>query len=191
MARQRNIDAIILAGGQGLRMGGQDKGVVSWQNRPLIEHVIERIAPQVDSLRISANRNLPAYQKLGYPVHTDAEPGFRGPLAGIASCAPYCDNEWVMIVPCDYPSLPSQLVSTLLQTAIEDDLEASYAVTEQRDHYLCAMVLRTALTGLNERLAGEDLSVKGWLKTLRCKPTAFVGMTEAFQNINHLECKGQ
>ena len=99
MATQQNIDAIILAGGQGLRMGGHDKGLKTWQSRPLIEHVIERIAPQVDNLHISANRNLPAYQKLGYPVHTDTKPDFLGPLAGIAACAPYCESDWVLIAP--------------------------------------------------------------------------------------------
>mgnify|MGYP003146025405 CR=1 FL=1 len=191
MATQQNIDAIILAGGQGLRMGGQDKGLTIWQNRPLIEHVIERIAPQVDNLHISANRNLPAYQKFGYPVHTDTKPDFRGPLAGIAACAPYCESDWVVIAPCDYPSLPPQLASALLETAMNGGLEASYAADEHRAHYLCVLVLRTVLAGLNERLGGDDLSVKGWLQTLHCKPTAFSGMTEAFQNINHPERKGQ
>ena len=52
------IFALILAGGQGSRMGGVDKGLVQWHNKALIDHVIEKIRPQVSHIAISANRNL-------------------------------------------------------------------------------------------------------------------------------------
>lgn len=55
------IFALILAGGQGSRMGGVDKGLVQWHNKALIDHVIEKIRPQVSHIAISANRNLESY----------------------------------------------------------------------------------------------------------------------------------
>ena len=62
------INGVILAGGQGKRMGNQDKGLVMLANRPLIAHVISAFSPQVDSISISANQNISDYQNFGYEV---------------------------------------------------------------------------------------------------------------------------
>ncbi|HVC50001.1 MAG TPA: NTP transferase domain-containing protein, partial [Burkholderiales bacterium] len=76
------ISGLILAGGQGRRMGGTDKGLVSFHQEPFIAHVLRRLAPQVDEILINANQNLETYQSFGYPVISDAIRGFAGPLAG-------------------------------------------------------------------------------------------------------------
>ena len=77
------ITGIVLAGGQGRRMGGVDKGLVSLAGRPLVAHVLERLTPQVGSIIINANQNLRQYQAFGYRVVADAIGGFAGPLAGL------------------------------------------------------------------------------------------------------------
>ena len=77
------ITGIVLAGGQGRRMGNVDKGFVELDGRPLVAHVIERLAPQVTTLVINANRNAERYAVFGYPVVADAIGGFAGPLAGL------------------------------------------------------------------------------------------------------------
>ena len=76
------ITGVVLAGGQGSRMGGVDKGLVPFRGRPLVEHVIERLRPQVDTILINANRNPEAYAAFGHPVISDEIEGFAGPLAG-------------------------------------------------------------------------------------------------------------
>ena len=67
------IAGLILSGGEGRRMGGVDKGLQHFQNQPLVQHVIERLSPQVDALWISANRNMSTYADFGHPVFSDAE----------------------------------------------------------------------------------------------------------------------
>ena len=52
------IYALIMAGGMAKRMDGADKGLVLWHGKPLIDHVIDRIKPQVGHIAVSANRNL-------------------------------------------------------------------------------------------------------------------------------------
>ena len=76
------ITAIILAGGQGKRMGGQDKGLINFEHKPLIQYVIEKILPQVEHIIINANRNISAYGAFGYPVISDTMNNYQGPLAG-------------------------------------------------------------------------------------------------------------
>jgi molybdopterin-guanine dinucleotide biosynthesis protein A len=109
-----SLTGLILAGGQGSRMGGRDKGLVAYRGRPLIDHVIERIAPQVDELLISANRNLDDYARRGYRIVTDTLPDFQGPLAGVLAGLRVASHEWVLTAPCDMPHLPGDLAARLL-----------------------------------------------------------------------------
>ena len=76
------FSAIILSGGRATRMNGVDKGLVLLQNRPLIQHVIARLKPQVNEIFINANREIATYVALGYPVLQDETDDFLGPLAG-------------------------------------------------------------------------------------------------------------
>ncbi len=76
------VTGLVLAGGQGSRMGGVDKGLQPFRGRPMVAHVIERLAPQVDELLINANRNSDEYARFGHRVIADEIAGFAGPLAG-------------------------------------------------------------------------------------------------------------
>ncbi|MBK8285818.1 MAG: molybdenum cofactor guanylyltransferase [Ahniella sp.] len=129
MAKQ-NITGCILAGGRGLRMGGADKGLIAWQGKPMAQHMLERLAPQVSSVLIIANRNLDRYQTLGVPVVSDASPGFLGPIAGIRRALAQCTRPYLVTTPCDTPEFPLDLV-TRLHAAL-DGSDAEVAVTRRR-----------------------------------------------------------
>ena len=77
------ITAIILSGGRATRMKGTDKGLMLLHQKPLIEHVIERLKPQVEEILINANREIAQYQAFGYTVLQDEIQEFLGPLAGL------------------------------------------------------------------------------------------------------------
>ena len=79
---KNQITAVILAGGKGSRLGGQDKGLVNYKDKKLIQHVLDRIEPQVGDIIINANRNQDDYAKFDYPVISDELSDFQGPLAG-------------------------------------------------------------------------------------------------------------
>src|SRR4030095_5024338 len=112
-----NVTGLILAGGRGERMGGADKGWAVYEGRPLIISVVERFAPQVGPLLISANRNVELYAALATVVEDDiaAVNGevFAGPLIGVLSGLRRARTEWMAIVPCDAPRLPDNLVQSL------------------------------------------------------------------------------
>lgn len=65
MLDTQSITGVILAGGLGRRMGGEDKGLVPLLGKPLYQHIIERLIPQVGTLIINANRNQERYQQSG------------------------------------------------------------------------------------------------------------------------------
>ncbi len=110
----RNITAVILAGGKTCRMGGIDKGLVKCNGQALIKPIIAALAPYVDQLIINANRNIEVYQKLGYPVVSDADNSFPGPLAGFLAAMKVADTKELFIVPCDGPLLKGKLMERLI-----------------------------------------------------------------------------
>ena len=107
-----NFSTLILAGGKATRMNGHDKGLVIWQDAPLINHVLKNLPK--DDVVISCNRSFDDYQQYGLAI-ADTTPNFAGPLAGIAAALPHCQHDWVFVVACDMPSLPSDVVLQLWQ----------------------------------------------------------------------------
>lgn len=84
------VTALVLCGGRGSRMGGVDKPLEQFQGRPLVAHVLGRIAPQVQGrVIISANRHAEVYAGFGYPVLADELSDFQGPLAGLLAGLTY------------------------------------------------------------------------------------------------------
>ncbi len=178
------VGAVVLAGGRGSRLGGRDKGLIPLGGRPLVAWVVGRLAPQVQRLVVSANRDREAYAALGWPVQADLLPGQPGPLAGIDAAARQLDCEWVLTAPCDTPFLPTDLVARLLAQAQGDGQQAVYVAEASRGHYTLALYQREALQRLPDFLAAGGRSLQGWLTRLDARPVLFEGEPEALLNIN-------
>ncbi|MEW6292523.1 MAG: molybdenum cofactor guanylyltransferase MobA [Pseudomonadota bacterium] len=175
------ITGLILAGGAGRRVGGADKGLLDYRGKPLVAHVIERFAPQVDALLISANRNLDAYLDYGYPVVTDASAERLGPLAGIAAGLRACDTPWLVVCPCDCPQLPPDLVARLMAGIGQARLAiASTSEGIQPTFMLCR---RELLPALEKSLAAGERKVRAWCRTEGAVEVRFADAA-AFRNLN-------
>lgn len=102
----------VLAGGEGRRFGGRDKGWIEHDGLPFIEHVLRRLRPQVDEVVISANRNLHRYQALGHRTVQDRLGA--GPLAGLLRLLETARHGWLLSTPCDALTLPQDLAERML-----------------------------------------------------------------------------
>lgn len=180
--------ALILAGGQGQRMGGQDKGWVTYQQRPLIEWALDIIHSQTwppEAIYLSANRHLDAYRALGYPVLTDATPDFLGPLAGVLAGLAQSPTEWMWVIPCDAVQLPSSVAQTLFEVVQAQNVQAVTAIDgEGRWHPVILAVHRQTYPQLAAYLAAGGRSIRGWLATLLHESVAF---SVPFPNANDLQ----
>jgi len=156
------ISGIILAGGEGRRMGGQDKGWVEYQGRPLIECVLERLAPQVSELLINANRNQEAYQALGYPVVSDLESGFQGPLMGILTGLQTASQPWVLFAPCDGPFLSADLAQKLYQAAQASGQPIAVASDGERLQPVVVLIKKDLLTPLKTAMQEGERKPDRW-----------------------------
>ena len=178
------LHALVLAGGRGSRMGGVDKGLQLLNGRPLVAHVIERLAPQAEARLISANRNLDTYAGFGHRVLADP-PGleFAGPLAGmLAGLDAIPDDAWLLTAPCDCPHLPLDLAERLLAVAQPHGLAFAQAAREHPTHALLHTRLRQPLRAY---LDAAGRAVLGWM---RQQPHGVAHFDEetAFANLNHL-----
>jgi len=180
------VSGIVLAGGQGRRMGSVDKGLQNLRGRPLVAWVIERFRPQVDELMISANRNLDHYASFAARVLPDDTTGFAGPLAGLERAMSAVTDGLVATVPCDSPFLPGDLVTRLYTHLANSSAEVAIARTANQVHpvfCLCRAVLHEHLRAY---LARGERSFHGWYADLRVAEVSFDDEAEAFQNINTL-----
>lgn len=185
MAADDAITGLILAGGEGKRVGGADKGLLDYRGRPLITHVIERFAPQVDQLLISANRHLEDYLDFGYPVVTDATAERLGPLAGLEAGLAACTTPWLATCPCDSPQLPLDLVARLLAAAQARGAQLAVATCPSGLQPTFLLCRRGLLPVLRAALRAGERSVRGWCHCQRAVEVAFDDAS-AFANFNTL-----
>ncbi len=181
------VTGIVLAGGQARRMGGEDKGLVRVAGKPMVEHVIARLVPQVSTLIINANRNLEVYAAYGYPVLPDEGGGFCGPLAGIASAMRFARTPLVLAVPCDSPFVPADLCARLHQRLETDGAEISAAHDGERLHPVFALLQTALLPSLQHYLGAEGRKIDRWYGQHRFATVDFSDAPAAFININSPE----
>lgn len=178
------VTVAILAGGRGRRMGGQDKGLVEFAGRPLIEAVLDAIRPQADEIVINANRNQERYAAYGHRVIADDMTDYQGPLAGLAVVMQASDSDYVVTVPCDGPLLANDLVQRLLDARQADGADIAVAHDGERMQPVYAMVTRTLLDDLRVYLAGGDRKIDLWYARHRVALADFSDARDTFANIN-------
>lgn len=184
MFRRELITGAILAGGRGRRMDGADKGLLPFQGRPLISHVIDVIGPQVGSLIVSANRHRDRYMQLGFPVVADHESDFAGPLAGIARVLEQALTPYVLVTPCDMPYLPRRLARHLMEASTGSNAQAAVAHGAGRLQPLCVLLRRDLADDLSGYREAGGAKVEQWLLRLKHVVVEFSGSPEVFRNIN-------
>jgi len=188
MTGRESVTGLVLAGGRGSRMGGVDKGLQLLDGVPLVQHALDRLAPQVAALLINANRNLARYAQFGLPVWPDADGDFAGPLAGFVAGLAHCTTDWLATVPCDTPRFPLDLVARLLAAATDATVAVACTLEDgfmQRQPVFC-LVRRMAHTSLVDYVAGGGRKIDGWFKRERCVDVLFED-ANAFFNANTLE----
>jgi molybdopterin-guanine dinucleotide biosynthesis protein A len=165
-------------------MGGVDKGLQLLQGKPMVQWVLERLAPQVDEVLVNANQNAAAYGDLGCQVVGDAVGGFAGPLAGLQSGLAHARHELVATVPCDSPFLPRDLVARLHDALEQAQADLAVAKTGAQPHPVFCLCRRGLLPHLTAYLASGGRKIDAWYAALQVAEACFDDEAAAFANIN-------
>ena len=188
------IVGVLLAGGQSRRMGGGDKCLRLLGDQTILEHVIDRIRPQVGPLILNANGDPERFRPYGLPVVTDVVDGFAGPLAGILTGlrwteinAPQCD--WMLSVPTDAPFVPKNLTTSLQRETSARGAQLACAVSRGRTHPVVGLWPVALADALEHALVGEDIrKIDRWTARYRLVEVVFDDTgVDPFFNANRLE----
>ena len=134
------VTGLVLAGGRGVRMGGADKGLQTFNGTPLALNALLRLQMQTGNrlagVMVNANRNLSAYEAFGAPVWPDTLDGFAGPLAGFLTGLEQCDTPYLLTVPCDSPRFPLDLLERLAQALEAEQADIAMVAAPEADGQL-------------------------------------------------------
>lgn len=179
------VTAIILAGGQSNRMNGVDKGLMLLAEKPLFQHVIDRVKSQVDFIMINCNRHTDQYGALDYPVFSDDLPGFLGPLAGIYSGLSRSSTDWNLVVSCDTPFLPVDLLIRLAKFTTTH--QAIFPFDGKNNHPTVLLINKSVIPQLKKYLENGDRKLMLFLKQIHATAVDFSDTPASFTNINTIE----
>ena len=186
---KQQITGLILAGGKGTRMGSVDKGLQMFRGKPMVEHVVQRLQPQVGKLIINANRYLDVYEAFGVSVCPDEISGFAGPLAGLHAGLSHCKTPYLVTAPCDSPFLPMDLVDELSEALMTAQVDIAVAVTgdseTQQRHPVFCLLSAHLKNHLADYLGKGGRKMDAWFAMHRQTEVHFADDT-AFVNMNTL-----
>jgi molybdopterin-guanine dinucleotide biosynthesis protein A len=190
------VNGVLLAGGQSRRMGGGDKSLRDLAGKPMLTHVIERLAPQVGALALNANGDPARFSSFGLPVISDTVEGFAGPLAGILSGMRWSMSvapgvPWILTTSTDVPFLPLDLVHRLLEAATAGTSDAiAIATSGGREHPVIGLWPVALVDDVQRQLDGGVRKVMEWIgrhpsTLVEFPPLRFHGrMIDPFFNVN-------
>jgi molybdopterin-guanine dinucleotide biosynthesis protein A len=179
-----DVTGLVLAGGLGRRMGGLDKGLVPLAGRPMVEHVLAALRPQVREVWINANRNQDRYGAYGHPVIEDSVAGYLGPLAGVLSALQRLSSGFLLTVPCDAPLLAPDLAVRLRAACVADGAELAVASDGERQHPVFLLLRAGLAPELAAYLAEGGRKIDTWFQHVRTLEVSFADAPETFVNVN-------
>ncbi|MDD2762081.1 MAG: molybdenum cofactor guanylyltransferase [Methylomonas sp.] len=183
MSGQNKVSGVILAGGLARRMGQRDKGLLMLEGLPLAAYAVAAMAPLVDELLISANRNRQHYRRFGYPVIADGNDHFDGPLAGVLAAMRTASHPTLLVAPCDSPLIQTRHLQRLL-SALTDDADIAAAYDGERLHPVFAAIRTRLQTDLMQYLGSGERKLQNWFNRHRLVRVDFSDVAEIFTNIN-------
>jgi molybdopterin-guanine dinucleotide biosynthesis protein A len=183
-ANRAAITGVVLAGGRGRRMGGEDKGLLPFRGQPLVNHALAALSSLTEMRLINANRNLEAYQALGFPVIQDASDHFDGPLAGLLSAMRATATTYILTVPCDAPLLTGALLKRLVESLLMSDAAIAVAHDGDRLHPVVMLAETRLADDLQAYLDAGQRKVEQWVRRQRWVSVDFSDVPRALVNIN-------
>lgn len=178
------LTVVILAGGKGSRLGGQDKGLLEWQGKTFIEHLLQTIEPVTKNIIINANQNIEVYRQYGYPVVSDDIQGYAGPLAGMLAALRTADTSYILTLPCDAPLTSPDIIGRFCEAHEEKQHKLYIAGTADGLQPVYAMLHHSLVDKLQRYLAGGNRKVRDWMKANDAVVVEFDQPASAFVNIN-------
>lgn len=182
------IPAVVLVGGKGSRMGGIDKPLLTLAGRPLLDHILERLRPQVSAIALATPRDPSLYSGYGLPLLPDPVSD-QGPVIGLASALAWASTHHpsathVALLAGDTPFLPADLIERLARE-IRDEASCIFAKSNEQIHYSTGLwpILSQQKREL-DFYQSRDRSLKGLALKIGVHVVDWPDKDDSFFNIN-------
>ena len=168
-------------------MGGMDKGLVPYRGRALALYALDALKAHTDLILVNANRNIEAYGKLGYPVVSDPDTDFRGPLSGILVGMQAASTPLILTLPCDMPKVTGEMLSELVKTRALTNAPLVIAHDGQRLQPLLMLAATHLAPSIHDYLASGGRRVDQWVESIPNQVVDLSDWRSALVNFNDLE----
>ena len=183
--KDKDVTAVVLAGGRARRMGGDDKGLIEVGGRAMVQWVASAMAKQCATVVVNANRNAERYHQLtGCRVLKDLSDDYAGPLAGMISALTRCETPLLACVPCDSPLLAVDLVSRLKSALSARDADLAVAHDGERMQPVFALLKRELLGSMQTFVQDGGRKIDAWYAQHNTALAPFDDRPDMFDNIN-------
>lgn len=147
---------------------GEDKALKPFLGRPLIQRVIERLAPIADEMIVTTNRP-EEYTFLNQRLVPDLRPG-RGALGGLYTAVASASNPYVAVVACDMPFASAALLEAATKLMVQEEADVVIGREEKGYEPLHAVYRRQACLPAIEAAIDADLwKVVAWFSQVRLR----------------------
>ncbi len=173
------LTGIILAGGKSSRMG-EDKGLMSFENQPMIQHIIDVVKPMVNDILIISNNE--QYTQFGYPVYEDLIKE-KGPLAGIYTGLSFSRSDKNVVLSCDVPFVNSTIINLLINNC--KDFDVVIPEKNKRTHQMIGIYDKSCVNSFKNQLKKDQLKLKLAVEKMNFKTVDANQIDDKiFRNIN-------
>lgn len=181
------LTCLIIAGGRGSRMSGEDKGLMDWRGYPIIQHLLDCFSGSFSNIIINANRHHNVYQSYGYPIVTDQISGYAGPLAGIHAGLSVVVTPYVFVTPCDLPFMQTEVAAQLYCKLRDSQAELAVVELGGRIEPLTMVLKTTLIDSLADYLQSNQRRASQWVQQQNHIKVPMGDMENCFTNINTID----
>lgn len=182
------LSVVIQAGGESTRMG-ENKALKPFLGRPLIQRVVERLAPIADEVLVTTNQP-DQFAFLKVPLFPDQRPG-RGALGGLHTAIASAREPYVAVVACDMPFASAQLLQAATRILQEEAMDVAIAETSEGFEPLHAVYRRqTCLPAIEAAIDADQWRVIAWFPKVKVRKLTAEELSQydpeglAFLNLN-------
>lgn len=178
------VTGVVLAGGKSERMG-QNKALMLYKGRPLIQYILERLSTFTDQQMIIGEPSI--YEQFGVPVYEDRYHG-KGPLAGLHSALINSETDLNLVVGCDMPNIDRSVLDHLAKH-VDEEYDAYVPIHNGMMEPLFAIYHKRCSASFAQSLEKDVLKLSEAFKSVRVKfvqvgPRTEIDDLEVFKNIN-------
>ena len=176
---------LILCGGASQRFEHGHKAMAKLGDKSVLQHVIDRISPQVSQIAINAAHNV-GFERFNLPLRPDGPGESKGPLAGVVAAMEWAEHSgYQRVLTCsnDTPFVPTDLVSALEVSAAD---MISVPVHNGQRHFVCALWPTALRESLRDYLKNGGRAVQGFIQS---QPVEYIELNDKsgvdlFFNVN-------